>query len=217
MSVLPYGLFIAVEGVDGSGKSSLIPALAEYLRTVKDNVHVTREPGGTSFSEAIRNLLKNDVCKFVEQTALAMLVNAARRDHVITKLMPALKEGGIVLTDRYVCSTFMYQYAAVDLEAICELGTAGLTPDLTIMLDVSFDNYTKRIFPRIEDSQITTEELNHLDIMDERLFERRRSQMLEYYNRYSNRCILIDTNNKTQEAVLSVAIDEICAYLKSKS
>lgn len=195
MYKIPHGYFIAIEGVDFAGKSTLVPALTEWLKGCVDNVVSTREPGGTPFSEAIRAIVKDQVSKPVNHTALALLVNAARHDHVATVIIPALANQSVVVTDRYVCSTYMYQHSAAELDTVCQIGTAGLVPDLTILLDIDYLTYTQRM--RARDAA-----QDHLDIMDIETFTKRRDGMVEFNNTYPFNTLLIDANGLTPADVL---------------
>jgi dTMP kinase len=136
------GLFITLEGVEGSGKSSQIRHLAEVLTQAGYRVLQTREPGGTATAEAIRQiLLTASTHEPVTPQAEALLILAARCQHVTHLIMPALRSGTLVLCDRFSDSTFAYQGFArgLDLQwlrAANEVATGGLTPDLTIVLDL---------------------------------------------------------------------------------
>jgi len=100
------GVFISFEGIDGAGKSSHIDNLAERLRGVGRHVTVTREPGGTPLAEELRGLVLN---RPMDGLTEALLVFAARRDHLMTVITPALARGEMVLTDRFTDSSFAYQ------------------------------------------------------------------------------------------------------------
>jgi len=132
------GLLITLEGIDGAGKSSHIPALAEALRAAGRNVTTTREPGGTPLAEKVRQLLLHEAMDALSETLLAF---AARRDHVQQVLVPALARGEVVLCDRFTDATFAYQGSGrgVDwgmLESLARWVHDGLTPDLTLWFDV---------------------------------------------------------------------------------
>ena len=136
------GLFITLEGVEGSGKSSQIRHLAEALTQAGYRVLQTREPGGTAIAEAIRQiLLTTSTHEPVTPQAEALLILAARCQHVTHLIMPALWSGTLVLCDRFSDSTFAYQGFArgLDLQWLREaneVATGGLTPDLTVVLDL---------------------------------------------------------------------------------
>lgn len=135
------GLFITFEGPEGSGKTTQIKLLADALRTDGADVMQTREPGGTVLGDAIRGILldlKNEgMCSETE----SLLFNAARAQLVHQVIVPALEQGQTVLCDRFVDSTLAYQgygrgQRLGDLRSLCHYATGGLTPDLTIYLDL---------------------------------------------------------------------------------
>lgn len=142
-------LFISFEGIDGAGKSTHIAALADALRQGGREVTVTREPGGTSLAEKIRALVLNDA---MDPIAEALLMFAARRDHVLGVIAPTLARGAVVLCDRYTDASFAYQGMArgvawEQLQAlevmVQSVPAAGegvaprqIRPDLTFWLDL---------------------------------------------------------------------------------
>jgi dTMP kinase len=133
-------LFIAVEGIEGSGKSTLVPGLVESLRAEGRDVLITREPGGTAIGNAVRAIFL-DPTLAIDPMAESMLVNAARAQHVREKIKPALDAGRVVLCDRYVDSTLAYQgygrgLNMEQLRKLCDIATGGLEPDLTLLLDL---------------------------------------------------------------------------------
>lgn len=135
------GLFITFEGVEGAGKSSQIRRLAASLEKEGVSVLVTREPGGTPISERIRELLLERKHHKMVSTTELLLYAAARSQHVAERIAPALAEGQTVISDRFGDATTAYQGhgRGLDLELIHRLNhvaTAGLVPDLTIVLDV---------------------------------------------------------------------------------
>lgn len=136
------GVFITLEGPDGSGKSSLLPRLAAALTDRGREVITTREPGSTPLGERIRSLLL-DTEPRIDHTgrADALLFAAARAQHVAEVIEPALARGAIVLCDRYADSSLAYQGVGSgvpmeELRAVQHFATGGLAPDLTILLDL---------------------------------------------------------------------------------
>lgn len=138
------GLFISFEGVDGTGKTTQAPLLAAHLREEGYEVVLTHEPGGTPISEGIRGvLLSTDHSRMSPVTEL-LLYNAARVQHLEEKIIPALSEGKIVITDRFTDSTIAYQgYGrGIDFDLILSLdriATKGIRPDITILLDLDVE------------------------------------------------------------------------------
>lgn len=135
------GRFISVEGGEGGGKSTQLGLLADRLRARGIDVVATREPGGTPGAEAIRALIVDGDASRWDGRAEALLVNAARADHVARLIRPALAAGRWVLSDRYVHSTLAYQGAGrgldeAELRALHRFATGDLWPDLTLILDV---------------------------------------------------------------------------------
>lgn len=134
------GVFITLEGPEGSGKSTQVRLLATALSNQGHRVVVTAEPGGDPVAEEIRNIVLHSKSSIVPEAEL-LLYLAARAQHVRHIILPALERGDIVISDRYADSSFAYQgYArGIDLDVLRELNhfaTGGLTPDLTILLDV---------------------------------------------------------------------------------
>lgn len=134
------GRFISFEGIDGSGKSTQAKRLAAYLEAKGHEVVLTREPGGSEGAEEIRRLLvEGEPGRWSPETEI-LLFTAARRDHLERLIAPALKEGRIVITDRFADSTRVYQGAARAAlrEVVDTLHTQmiGREPDLTLVLDM---------------------------------------------------------------------------------
>lgn len=135
------GRFITLEGGEGAGKSTQAVRLAERLLSADIDAIVTREPGGTPGAEAIRGLLVTGEVGRWDALTEALLVNAARADHVARRVRPALDSGCWVICDRYVDSTLAYQGAgkgvpAATLLALHATATGDLWPDLTLVLQL---------------------------------------------------------------------------------
>lgn len=135
------GLFIAIEGGEGAGKSTHSKRLAEYLESLGHEVMLTREPGGTPTAEKIRNILLDPEITDMPDETEALLFAAARADHAINKMRPAIERGVIVICDRYIDSSVAYQGIARGLgqghiRELSEWATEQLIPDFTIYLDV---------------------------------------------------------------------------------
>ena len=135
------GKFISVEGGEGVGKSTQISLLAKAIRAKGHDVIITREPGGTEGAEVIRQLLLGGSDARWEARTEALLFAAARSDHVARLIEPALKSGKWVIADRYVDSSRAYQGAGsglsdADIMTLHDIGSAGLLPDRTIVLEL---------------------------------------------------------------------------------
>ncbi|HEY8700522.1 MAG TPA: dTMP kinase [Arthrobacter sp.] len=135
------GLFIAFEGGDGAGKSTQAAQLAHALESRGLTVLRTREPGGTPIGEKLRSLVLDHGNGRIDAHTEALIFAASRAAHASQVIRPALERGEIVLSDRYIDSSVAYQGAGRDLgtdavRSLNEWATAGLQPDLTVLLDV---------------------------------------------------------------------------------
>lgn len=135
------GRFISFEGGEGVGKSTQIKALADYLKTKDIPVLITREPGGTEGGELIRNLVLEGSTDRWDPMAELLLIYAARRDHVVRVVKPAMARGEWVLCDRYADSSIVYQGVVRGLggetvRRLHRLSLGNFWPDLTILLDM---------------------------------------------------------------------------------
>lgn len=155
-------MFITLEGPEGSGKSSQIGLLAEFLGQQGYSVVTTREPGGTSIGDQIRHVLHDVANTAMSSTAELLLYSASRAQLVYELIRPALAAGQVVLCDRYADSTLAYQgygrnLNLTDLRTITQFATGGLKPDLTLLLDIDVE----RGLARRRDGG---DEMNRLDL-----------------------------------------------------
>ena len=136
------GLFIAFEGPEGSGKSTQATMLADRLQQAGLDVLLTREPGGTELGERLRVLMfRERSLPELDPRVQALLMLAARAQHVAERLHPWLNDGGVVVCDRFAASTLAYQGAGfgldvAELEQMNAFATAGVLPDVTLLLDL---------------------------------------------------------------------------------
>lgn len=135
------GVFIALEGGEGAGKSTQAKLLERWLSAAGHDVVLTREPGGTAVGAALRAILLDHETGALSPLTEALVYAADRAEHVEALIRPALTVGSVVITDRYVDSTLAYQGAgrsldAGDLEQLAHIATGGLRPHLTILLDI---------------------------------------------------------------------------------
>ena len=143
------GLFISMEGSDGSGKTTQIELLKEYFLNKGYEVIITREPGGTQISEKIRDIILDVNNKALSNMTEALLYAASRAQHVEEKIKPALENGKIVISDRFVDSSIVYQgYArgiGIDIvESINNFAIQGFMPDITFFFDIEPEFAMKR-------------------------------------------------------------------------
>ena len=145
------GLFITIEGPDGAGKTSILNELLPLLKKVANtNIIQARELGGIPIAEEIRAVILDPKNDRMDERTEALLYAAARRQHLVEKVLPALSEGSIVLCDRFVDSSLAYQGAGrrigvSEIARLNEFATEGTTPDFTLYLDIDSDTGLHRI------------------------------------------------------------------------
>jgi dTMP kinase len=192
-----WGKFITFEGIDGSGKSTLISAIKERLlkRGIKEEkILITKEPGGTDFAELLRNVLAKKVDR--EPLAELFALLSARYDHTKRKIIPALREGKIVICDRYSDSTFAYQVFGKGLEYylvthLNKIASLKLKPDLTILIDLD----PKIALERLKDKR------DHYESLGLEFFERVRYGYLALAKRAKKRIKVIDGSRSFEDVL----------------
>ncbi len=185
------GLFVTVEGPDGSGKTAQLKALVSKLEGLNLPVLATREPGGTSISNQIRGTLldlKNTA--MIDRTE-ALLYQAARAQLVEELIKPHFQQGGIVICDRYADSTLAYQgyghqNSLSDLRSIINYATGGLTPDRTLLLDLDPEIGLQR--------RINGGNFNRLDAYDLSFHKRVREGYRQLAQEEPDRWIILDAS-----------------------
>jgi len=135
------GAFITFEGIEGSGKSTQISRLLQYLTNSGRPATLTREPGGTPIGDQVRKVLLNPANKLLDPTAELLLYAASRAQHLCEVIRPALDAGRIVLCDRFSDATLAYQgygrgLSIATIRELDQIVTAGLRPRLTVLLDI---------------------------------------------------------------------------------
>ncbi|WP_417481783.1 dTMP kinase [Maricaulis sp.] len=207
------GHFITLEGGEGAGKTTLIQALAEKLRARGIDVVVTREPGGTPGAELLREILLTGSTDRWSSMTEALLMYAARVDHVERLIAPALQRGAWVLSDRFADSTTAYQGAAggVPIERIKLLHQAALgnfKPDLTLILDINPQVGIQRTIARGEDA-------TRFERFDPGFHGRLRQAFLDIAEDDPERCLVID-GSETAETVFRHAVAAIDGHLGAR-
>ncbi len=197
------GKFITIDGVEGAGKSTQITFICDYLKAKGVKVILTREPGGTDVGEKIRTLLlSNSTGKMHADTEL-MLMFAARNEHIQNKIMPALKQGDWVLSDRFTDASYAYQGGGrgLDVERIAQLEQWVLqdfTPDMTLLLDVPVEIGMSRVESRGKKDRI---ELEATDF-----FNRVRQAYIDRSEQFPERIKLIDSSQTVEHTKQQIKV-----------
>lgn len=194
------GVFITFEGGEGAGKSSQIKTLKDKLNNLDYQTLLTREPGGTAGSEAIRHVILSGGAETLGPDVEAMLFSAARTDHVDNVIRPALEAGKTVLCDRFFDSTRVYQGATgkVDmgfLYALEKIACGDIWPDLTLILDISAQEGMKRANARRDD----TIEPDRFEKEDMAAQEMRREAFRVIAEKEPERCKLINASGSEKQ------------------
>lgn len=195
MNKMNHGIFITLEGIDGCGKSTQARMLADYFEDHQRQVSLTREPGGTPLAEEIRRVILTPSEEELDPTAEIFLYSAARAQHVQTFVKPALKQGNIVVCERFVDSSLAYQGYGLGrdkdlIREISRLAVGDLTPDLTILLDLPTDLAYRRVNGR------SVHRGDRIEQRGLRFQEKVRQGFLDLARRES-RIVMIDTADKT--------------------
>jgi dTMP kinase len=180
-------VFISFEGIEGSGKTTLIAGLALELRSIGADVFVTREPGGTAFGDAVRKIFVDPRAR-IDPLAEAFLMNASRAQLVAERIAPLLKTNGIILCDRFFDATVAYQgYGrGLDIEMLIRLSlvaSQSIAPDITFLIDVDSRLSRERVNTRGEADRLERE--------DDGFHERVREGYLELARRF-DRIVVLD-------------------------
>ena len=199
------GKFITFEGPDGSGKGTIIKYVKKYLIENKIDFILTREPGGINISEDIRKIILNKDNTEMDDRTEALLYAASRRQHLIEKVIPALKSGKIVICDRFVDSSLAYQGFArgIGIEKVFEINKFAIDnimPDLTIFLDVS---------PEIGLDRINTSKVrvkDRLDLESLEFHKRVYQGYMKVIEKYSNRIKVVDAEKSIKEVANNTII-----------
>jgi dTMP kinase len=195
-------MFITLEGPEGSGKTSHIPHLAAYLREQGYVVFPTREPGGTTISEQIRDILHDLKNVEMHPRTETLLYQAARAQIVEQVIQPRLKNGEIVISDRYYDSTIAYQgyghqQNLDEVRALVKYATGGLTPDLTILLDLDVETGLQR-------KKKNNAEWNRMDDHEVEFYQRVRAGYLEMVKQEPNRWRVVNSAQAWEQVQLDL-------------
>ena len=194
------GLFISFEGPDGAGKTTVLSAIAEQLDTAnRTDILVTREPGGNQISEAIRKIILDPQNTQMDVRTEALLYAASRRQLIQETIRPALAAGKVVLCDRFVDSSVAYQGAGRQIgeEAVYQMNqfaTEGLTPDLTIYVDVPSEVGLARI-------KAHRQNVDRLDAEALSFHKRVRAAYLRLAKKFPERIITVDATQPVADVI----------------
>ncbi|UVC11043.1 dTMP kinase [Rhizobium sp. TH2] len=202
-SVRRQGLFVTFEGGEGTGKSTQIRLLADRLRRKGIDVLVTREPGGSPGAEAIRHVILSGAAEEYGTRMEAVLFAAARNDHVEEIIRPALKSGAVVLCDRFMDSSRVYQGITGNLEPafvqnLERIAVNGVTPDCTIILDIPAADGLKRARLRAGESG-QEQVLDRFEREELDTHEKRREAFLDIAAADPLRCRVVDAGGTPEE------------------
>ena len=196
------GIFITLEGPDGSGKTTALKAIFEELKTLTDKQIVsTREPGGSPIAEKIREIILDTAHTEMDARTEALLYAASRRQHLVERVLPVLEAGDIVLCDRFVDSSIAYQgYARgigeTGIFKINDFATDGVQPDLTLYIDVPAEVGLRRI-----QKGVGTREFNRLDQEKQSFHDKVRAGYLNIARENPTRIVTIDGTQTPEEVV----------------
>lgn len=190
--------FFSFEGPDGAGKTTIISMVESFLRDKGWDVVATREPGGIEIAEKIRDIILNPAYKVMDGRTEALLYAAARRQHLVEKVIPALKDGKIVLCDRFIDSSLAYQGFARGLGidevlSINQFAIEGYFPTLTLYFDIDPKIGLERIYGNEK------REINRLDLESLSFHENVRKGYLQLVERFPERIVLLDASKSVAD------------------
>lgn len=209
------GFFITFEGGEGAGKSTQIGRLAALLRDGGMDVVVTREPGGSPGAEAIRHVILSGAAEPFGPRLEAFLFAAARADHVDRVIRPAVERGAIVLCDRFIDSTRVYQGLADPrtralVESLEPVSIEGAMPDMTLIFDIDPVEGLRRAVARRGEGAV-----DRFEREDVAIHEGRRRAFLEIAAREPERCLVIDASGDP-DTVETVVVSAVIAALNAR-
>lgn len=202
---MKQGIFITIEGPEGAGKTTVLKIIGESLKNLGLDVVLTREPGGIPIAEQIREVILNKENTAMDGRTEALLYAAARRQHLIEKVVPALNAGKIVLCDRFIDSSLAYQGYARGLGidevySINQFAIEGLMPKLTIYFDIEPAEGLKRI------KKSGIREVNRLDLEELQFHEKVRDGYKKAIEREKSRFFVVDASLPVEQ--VSEAVKE---------
>ncbi|MGO0154982.1 dTMP kinase [Leuconostoc mesenteroides] len=198
---MPKSIFISFEGPEGAGKTSVLETLISELKIkFGDDLVATREPGGNPISEAIRAILQPEEDNGMDKRTEALLYTAARRQHLVENIKPALDQNKIVISDRYVDSSLAYQGGARGLGVdniweINQFAIDGLLPDMTIYLDVPVEIGLARV------NENRQGKIDRLDKESISFHQKVRETYLKLQSEFSDRIKIVDATQPLNKVI----------------
>ena len=205
-------MFITLEGPEGSGKTTAVEATVKKLQEMGYEIVRTREPGGTPIAEQIRNVILDKANTSMDERTEALLYAASRRQHLVEKVWPALKEGKIVICDRYLDSSLAYQGGArgLGIDEVLKVNlfaTENTWPDLTLLFDLKPEVGLARINANAD------REVNRLDLEKIDFHNKVRESFLALAKRFPDRYVIIDASASREEvakATMEAILSRLC-------
>ncbi|MGO4539365.1 dTMP kinase [Paenibacillus sp. 2TAB19] len=200
---MKQGVFITIEGGEGAGKTTLIERLAHTMLQRGKEVVITREPGGIPIAEQIRTVILDRGNIAMDARTEALLYAAARRQHLVEKVLPALEAGKAVICDRFVDSSLAYQgYArGLGVEEVWNINLFAiqeLMPQLTVYMDISPEVGLARI------AQSAEREVNRLDLEKQSFHERVREGYIQLLQKYPDRMVRVNAEQTPENVFMDV-------------
>ena len=191
------GVFITFEGGEGSGKTTIASLVKEQLEKEGYQVVLTREPGGVDIAEEIRNVILDVKNTNMDKKTEALLYAASRRQHLVEKVIPALNQGAIVICDRFIDSSLVYQGLArgIDIDEVYEMNlfaTENILPERTIFFDIQPELGMQRI------AMNKDREVNRLDMENMDFHYKVYQGYLQICDKYSKRIVKVDASQSIE-------------------
>ena len=201
------GVFITFEGGEGSGKTTIAQMVKERLEKEGYHVVLTREPGGVEISEEIRDVILDDKNTNMDKKTEALLYAASRRQHLVEKVIPALNDNAIVICDRFIDSSLVYQGIArgIDIDEVYNMNifaTENILPQRTIFFDIKPEDGLARVYSN------KNREVNRLDLEKIGFHKKVYDGYLQICDKYNERIVKIDASQNI-EGVFNQAIEKI--------
>ena len=201
------GVFITFEGGEGSGKTTIAQMVKERLEKEGYHVVLTREPGGVEISEEIRDVILDVKNTNMDKKTEALLYAASRRQHLVEKVIPALNDNAIVICDRFIDSSLVYQGIArgIDIDEVYNMNifaTENILPQRTIFFDIKPEDGLARVYSN------KNREVNRLDLEKIGFHKKVYDGYLQICDKYNERIVKIDASQNI-EGVFNQAIEKI--------